>query len=510
MAKALVMEGIAKAFNGVYALKGVNLDLEHQEILAIVGENGAGKSTLMKILSGSYPKSSYEGQVYVDNVQQQFETTRDSEKAGIEMIYQEISLHLDLTVAENLFLGKWPIKNKFAVDWKKVNETAERYLKLVGLTVSPKETVRNLNTSQQQLISIARAFMRNPKILVLDEPTSALTETEANNLLNVIRDLKAKGISSIYISHKLDEVFSIADRITVMRDGNVISTSPGPGADINRVVEDMVGRKIETMYPKKKVPIGEEMLRVEGLSVPHPYSAGKQIVTDVGFQVRKGEILGIAGLVGAGRSEIVNAIFGAIPKASGKVFIQGKETDIRKPLDAIKHGIGLVTENRKATGFVGTMNLRENMTLANLGKISSGGIINKSAEETLAQSYYSKLLVKAQGIKASILGLSGGNQQKIVLAKWLMTNIKILIVDEPTRGIDVGAKVEIYNLLTELAESGVAIIMISSDLPELLAMSDRFIIMANGIIGGTLTQEEATQEKVMKIATGSASRMVAN
>jgi ABC-type sugar transport system ATPase subunit len=498
----LRMSGITKRFYSVIALEGVDLDLRRGEIHALVGENGAGKSTLMKILSGSFPSSAYEGSIEVEGKRVSFHSTHDAERAGIEMIYQEISLNADMSVGENIFLGNLPRRRVRAfVDWKKTMRLASEALGRVGLDVNPMEVVRRLSTSQQQLLCIAKALYRHPRILVLDEPTSALTGTEANTLMEIISRLRTEGISSIYISHKLDEVFEIADRVTVLRDGHVISTTARAEVHPEKVIEDMVGRKIETMYPKVKIALGAEVLRVEGFTVASRIP-GKNIVEDVSFGVRAGEILGLGGLVGSGRSELVNAIFGSSGRLAGSVFIEGKQVDLKSPEDAIRHRMGLLTEDRRASGFVGTMNIRENSSLASFEQIFGRIFARGAAERKLAQSYFRQLNVRAPGIETSILSLSGGNQQKVVLAKWLMTGVRILFLDEPTRGIDVGAKVEIYSIMTELARDGVAIIMISSELPELLAMCDRFVILAKGKSNGEFGCEEISDTLFMKAATG--------
>ena len=500
----LNMRNITKRFFSVTALKNVNIDLLGGEVHALVGENGAGKSTLMKILSGSYSSSDYEGEIQVRGNPVSFSSTHDAERAGIQMIYQEISLNPDLSVGENVFLGNLPRRRIPAfVNWQETMRLTLEALSRVGLDVDPREVVRRLSTSQQQLLCIAKAVYRHPHILVLDEPTSALTETETKTLMGIIGRLRAQGMSCIYISHKLDEVFGIADRVTVLRDGHVISTTPRASVCPEKIIEDMVGRKIETMYPKVKLPVGEEVLRVEKFVVPSRIP-GKNIVEDVSFIVRAGEILGLGGLVGSGRSELVNAIFGATLRTAGKVFVDGKETLLDSPRDAIRLRIGLLTEDRRATGFVGTMNIRENTTLASLAKIVGRLFIHRSVEKDFARSYFSQLNVRAPGIETSILSLSGGNQQKVVLAKWLMTDVRILFLDEPTRGIDVGAKVEIYSIMTELARKGVAIIMISSELPELLAMCDRFVVLANGRSSGSFAREEISDSLFMKAATGMA------
>lgn len=499
----LELQGITKRFHGVPALKNVALDLRRSELLALVGENGAGKSTLMKILSGVYPCSEYEGRIIIEEREQRFHGPRDAEAAGIEMIYQELSLHLDLTVAENIFLGNLPKTPRGLVDWKRIYGDAQKAMAQVDLEMSPRTILRQLSASEQQLIAIAKALCRKPRILILDEPTSALTEHETENLFNLLARLKNTGISCIYITHRLNEVMRIADRVTVLRDGENVSTVERSEMNADKMVEDMVGRRIEKMYPKLNVEIGEELLRVEHVSVPHPYTPRKNIIDDVGFSLRRGEILGLAGLVGAGRSELVKALFGAIDHDNrARVMLQGKHLVIRTPSDAIDAGIALLTEDRKKDGYVGTLDICQNISLASLPHVSTHGWLNFSKERRSAEGLMRKLTIKADSVRASILSLSGGNQQKVVLAKWLMKALKVLILDEPTRGIDVGAKVQIYQLMAELAQSGVGIIMISSELPELLAMCDRYIVLANGRIVDEFEREEASAERILRAATG--------
>lgn len=498
--KIMEMRHITKTFPGVKALDDVSIEAYAGEMLALCGENGAGKSTLMKILSGSYPFHSYQGEIFVNGQACSFQNTAQSEKAGIAMIYQEISMHLDETVAENVFLGRWPRK-KGIVDWEAMRRQTREYLEMLHIQIDPMEILRNLNASQQQLVSIARALSKRPKILVLDEPTSSLTTTESERLFKILHHLKAQGIASILISHKLDEVFAHADRITVLRDGKSISTCRKSEADEKTVVADMVGRTITSYYPKEKVPIGRVVLEIKNISVPHPYTKGKNIVEDVSFAVRSGEVLGIAGLVGAGRSELVSAIFGKIPKTSGQVFLEGREIKVKNPKDAIGHGIALLTEERKTDGLVGVLSIKQNITLASLARFSKRGWMNLKQEERDAQEYMEKISIKAPGLSTLAQQLSGGNQQKVVLSKWLMRNPRVLIMDEPTRGIDVGAKYEIYKIMMQLAKQGIAIIMISSELPELISMSDRLIVLARGKIQGDLSARECSQESVMMLAT---------
>jgi len=503
MDNILEMVDIRKYFAAVKALDGVSLTLRKNEILGLVGENGAGKSTLMKILSGSYPHTGYTGEIYVNGAKQTFNTPFDSSQAGIEMIYQEISMHLDLSVAENIFLGRVPSKNGF-ISQKKMLLESEKHLDSIGLKINPKTIMRNLSTSQQQMVSIARALSRNPKILILDEPTSALTESECEMVHQTLIKFRERGISCIYISHKLTEVFSLCDRVTTLRDGKTINTwDVGDKAvQMPVIIEEMIGRKIEVMYPKEKVAIGEERLRVENLTIPSDASRDKNRVEDVSFYARSGEIVALAGLVGAGRSETVNAIFGAIKKASGDVYVDGEKKNIKTPRDAISSGIGLVTEDRKVSGFISEFCIRENISVASLDHMGGKVWLNKKNETAMAEKQMKDLSIKAPSMEMMILKLSGGNQQKVVLAKWLVKDLKILILDEPTRGVDVGAKYQIYEIMTKMAKSGMAIVMISSELPELIAMCDRMYVMAEGRITAELTGDELNEANMMKAATG--------
>jgi ABC-type sugar transport system ATPase subunit len=386
------------------------------------------------------------------------------------------------------------------VNWKKAREMAKEALGIIGLNIDPDEIVRRLSTSQMQMLSIAKAVYRNPRLLVLDEPTSALTENETRELMCILDSLKKKGIGCIYISHKLDEVFACTDRVVVLRDGKIVSIYSKEALVPGRVIEDMVGRKVETMYPKADVTPGKEILRVEKFVVPSRIP-GKNVIDGVSFSVREGEILGLGGLVGAGRSELVNAVFGSIPKSSGKIYITGEEAVIEKPIDAIKYKMALLTEDRRVSGFVGPMTVRENISLASFDKISRNGLLNKKSEKIQTAEQFNALNVKAPGIETNILNLSGGNQQKVVLAKWLMNEAKILFLDEPTRGIDIGAKVEIYSLVAELVRRGVAIVLISSELPEFLALCDRFIMIYEGKPRGEFARGEFDERTFVKAAT---------
>ena len=496
----LRMNHITKKFPGVTALSDVSISAYPGEILSIVGENGAGKSTLMKILSGSYSYGTYEGELLVEEQPVRFDSVSRSESAGIAMIYQELNMNLDMSVAENIFLARWN-KFGFSINWDALEKKAAEYIEMLDLNVEPGDILRNLSASKQQLVSIARAISKDPRILVLDEPTASLTLSETQKLFAIMHKLKDQGYTCILISHKLDEVFDNSDRIIVMRDGKVVNTHIKGDFDQSTIISEMVGRKIDNLYPKEPAPIGETVLSVENISVEHPQNPKKQIVSGVSFEVRKGEILGIGGLVGSGRSELVNAVFGKIPRLSGSIYIDGRPRRITNPREAINAGIALVTEDRKTDGLVMGMNIKENITLASLKDLCVNGIIQSAKEKTSAQSYFDKLDVKANDMYVMVNTLSGGNQQKVVLGKWLMRNPRVLILDEPTRGIDVGTKYEIYKIMVSLAKQGIAIIMISSELPELISMCDRIVVLSGGKVSGELSANEATQESVMALAT---------
>jgi D-xylose transport system ATP-binding protein len=498
----LEMKHITKEFPGVKALDDVNFNLCEQEILSLVGENGAGKSTLMKILSGAYGRNEYSGDIILNNEVQTFYTPHDSERCGIQMIYQETNSILDMNIAENIFIGRYHKKPNGLIDWKRVNAEAEEAISRTGLTINIKEKLRNLSASQQQLVAIAKAVRTRPKILVLDEPTSTLTQNESKTLFSILNELVKNGLSCIYISHKLDEVFALSSRIVVMRDGMTVGTFEKGTFERKDIVTRMVGREIANMYPKQPVRIGDEVLRVEHMSVQHPYNPQKNIIEDANFSLRQGEILGLAGLVGSGRSELVNAIFGINhPKYKGDIYMDNRKLSINKPSDALSHGIALATEDRKKNGVVLISSIRENISMANLRRISSLGRINKKEEKKRVQRQFDNLRIKAPGLETPVITLSGGNQQKVVLGKWLNTELKVLILDEPTRGIDVGTKTEIYHIMNNLVREGVAVIMISSELPELLGMCDRFLVLARGKINAEMKREEANEVNIMMAAT---------
>ncbi len=499
----LRMENITKRFAGVLALNDVTFEAYPGEIVGLVGENGAGKSTLMRILSGAWPSGTYEGRITVDGRLCRFDGPQDAERAGIAMIYQESHLLQDISVMENILVGRLPHGRLGWVDWAEARATATRLLQRLNMDLSPTEDTRRLSASQQRMLSIAKALGRNARILVLDEPTAALTDTEALALFDVLRRLREEGVTCIYISHRLEEVLDLADRFTVLRDGQVVDTLPvTTDVQYADLVRMMVGRSLHDMYPKKAATIGPVRLRVENLSLEHPYIEGRKSLQDISFEVHQGEILGIGGLVGSGRSEIVTSLFGLNgSRAQGRVSIDEQEVHIGSPLEAKAHHIGLLTENRRRNGLVMSFPIKENVSLANLDRISRRSFIQHATERRLAEEQVRALNIVAPSIDTVVEHLSGGNQQKVILSKWLLTDLRILFLDEPTQGIDVGAKAEIYKLMEQLSQQGLAIVWISSELPELLAMSDRILVLADGRMQGILSRAEATQVGVMELAT---------
>jgi D-xylose transport system ATP-binding protein len=498
----LEMKNITKQFPGVKALDNVNFRVKKGEIHALCGENGAGKSTLMKILSGVYPQGTYEGEIIIDGQLKQFKNIKDSERAGVSIIYQELALVKYMTAGENIFLGEEPKKNG-VIDWIKVYADTKEILKQLNIEINPYVKVMNLGIGHQQMVEIAKAISKNAKILVLDEPTSALTESEVEHLLNILRKLKQKGVTCIYISHKLGEVFKIADSITVLRDGRTITTDSVKNLTEDKVISLMVGRELTQRFPRVKHNPADTVLEVKNLTVYDSEIPDKKVVDNMSFSLKKGEILGLAGLMGAGRTEMALAIFGAYPgKVTGEIFVDNKKITIRNPHDAIKHGIAYLSEDRKRYGLVPLMDVAENIALPNLQKISTLSVINNNEKIRTAERFVKELGIKTPSFRQRVMNLSGGNQQKVVLAKWLMSTPKVLILDEPTRGIDVGAKYEIYNIMNELIDRGVCIIMISSELPEILGMSDRILVIHEGSISGEFLYKDADQEKIMLLATG--------
>jgi len=490
----LLMDGITKDFPGVRALDGVTFEVAAGEVHALVGENGAGKSTLMKILSGALPRDS--GQVLLDGQPVEITSPHRAQELGISMIYQDFNLVPYLSAAENIFLGREPRKRGFIVDWRALRSQSQAVLERLDVSLDVDAPVRTLSVAQRQMVEIARAISTQAKILVMDEPSSTLTDHELRRLFELVRSLKQAGVAVIYISHRLEEVFEIADRITVLRDGKAIGTRGLADVDRDEVIRMMVGREITEKIPKQAAPIGEEVLRVEGLC-----GSG---VRDIGFSLRAGEVVGLTGLVGAGRTEVARLIFGADAADSGAIYVSGKRVAIRSPRDAIRLGIGFVTEDRQGQGLVMGMNVRENVSLANLELLAVYGFVRSQAERNSANQAIGSLRIRTPSAEQAVRNLSGGNQQKVVLAKWVLTESKLLIFDEPTRGIDVGAKVEIYQLMNELAARGAGILMISSELPEVLGMSDRILVMHAGRIVAEFARGEATQERIMFHATGGA------
>ena len=497
----LEMINITKEFPGVKALDGVTFDLHKGEFHALVGENGAGKSTLMKVLSGVYPYPEYGGEIHIEGDEKRFRSVREAEDAGVAIIFQELSLVKELSVGENIFLGREPARFG-VINWNDLYHRAARLLKELNLPLDPRTPVGNLGIGQQQLVEIAKALSQNARILVLDEPTAALTESEVEILFGILKNLKERGVGMIYISHKLEEVFTLSDRITVLRDGRTVGTEPTTALDKNKVISQMVGREVENIFPEAVHERGEVVLEVKGLTAKDPDVPGKKLVDDVSFTVRKGEVLGIAGLMGAGRSELLMSIFGAQAERSGEIFVDGKQVRVDSPADAIRHGIGFVTEDRKRFGLILDQTILNNLTLAALKRISGKFVTNSSREISAAGAPMQNLRIKAGSVMTVAGTLSGGNQQKVVLGKWLLTAPKVLFLDEPTRGIDVGAKQEIYAQINRLAETGLAIVLVSSELPEVLGLSDRILVLHEGRATGEFTRAEATPEKVMAAATG--------
>ncbi|MFC5704002.1 xylose ABC transporter ATP-binding protein [Cohnella faecalis] len=498
------MKNITKEFPGVKALKDVTFHVKRGEIHALCGENGAGKSTLMKVLGGVYSYGSYSGDIIVDGITKQFNRIKDAEAAGISIIYQELTLVKELSVGENIFLGNEPKGFLGTFDWDRLNMESEVWLHKVGLqSISPERLTGTLGIGQQQLIEIAKALSKNTKILILDEPTAALAEHEVGILLNLLRELRKDGVTCIYISHKLNEVFDIADTITVLRDGATVASHPASELTQDKVISLMVGRELNERYPSITFNPTDVAMSVSQYSVWDHHQQNRKIIDNISLDIRKGEVLGIAGLVGSGRSELVMSLFGSFHgEAKGTVMIDGKPTTIKNAEHAIKNGLALVSEDRKKYGLVLSESILKNITLSSLPKVSSVGIIDENEEARYTNQFMNALKIKANSAETVVGTLSGGNQQKVVLGKWLLTNPKILILDEPTRGIDVGAKYEIYMIIKQLAESGTAIIMISSELPEVLGMSNRILVMNEGRFTAEFDRNEATQEKIMLAATG--------
>lgn len=488
----LELEHISKEFPGVKALNDVSLALEEGEVRGLVGENGAGKSTLMKILTGVYQKDA--GTIKINGENVKIETPLQAQQLGLSIIFQEFNLVNSLSIAENIFVGRLPKKGMKGIDWKKVKSMAAEWLDKVGLHIDPLQKVGTLSVAGKQMVEIAKALSFHSRIIIMDEPSATLTSNELQHLFEIIENLKKEKITVIYISHRLDEIERLCDNVTVIRDGTVIETRKTSEFDRQTIISCMVGRSMEQEYPQReRKPQTEEVLRVENLTREPRFR-------NISFSLHKGEVLGIAGLVGAGRTEIVRCIFGADSAEQGKIYIHGKECLIKSPEDAIKQGIALVTEDRKTQGLILEESIAVNTTLANLNKITNAGMVNHQKEKAAAKEYMKQLKTKAPGEDTKCISLSGGNQQKVVLAKWLYTQADILILDEPTRGIDVGAKYEIYQLINQLVYDGKSVIMISSEMPEVLNMSDRIIVVHEGNYKGELTGKDMMAENVMRLA----------
>jgi ribose transport system ATP-binding protein len=488
------MKGISKSFSGNKVLDQVDFQLLPGEVHALMGENGAGKSTLIKILTGIYERN--EGTVLVKGKEVHFHNPKEAEQSGIAVIHQELNIIPELTVYENMFLGKELTVGRFGFTKdKEMKKKTKEYLNRLGIEIDPNMEAGKLSVGQQQMIEIARAVAANTEVLIMDEPTAALTDREIEALFKVISSLKKQGVGIIYVSHRMEEIFQICDRISVLRDGQFIDVKEVAKTNFDEIVKLMVGRQLGDRFPERDTKIGQERFKVENLT-------SKGSFENIHFSVNQGEIIGVAGLMGAGRTEIMQAIFGYRHLDAGKLFIDGKEVTIKNPHDAIQAGIAFVTEDRKSQGLILDLSVRENFSITNLTKISNKSLISSQKEVSMVDEMIEKLRVKTSGRELSVKSLSGGNQQKIVIGKWLGMNPKILILDEPTRGVDVGAKKEIYQLINDLTKQGVAIIMVSSELPEILGMSDRILVIHEGKLAGVLDKSDASQEKIMQFATG--------
>ena len=501
MSAILEMRGITKTFPGVKALDNVNLKVQPAEIHALVGENGAGKSTLMKVLSGVYPHGSYDGEIHYEGQVSRFRDISESEHVGIIIIHQELALVPLLSIAENIFLGNEPARFG-VIDWDLAFARTRQLLETVGLNENPETLITNLGVGKQQLVEIAKALSKKVKLLILDEPTASLNEKDSDALLQLLLGFKRQGISSILISHKLNEISKVADQITILRDGTTVETLDCHSGDVNedRIIKGMVGRDMAHRFPPREPKIGETLLEVTGWNAHHHIHADRLVCRNINLKVRKGEIVGVAGLMGAGRTELAMSIFGRSygQGISGTVALNGKPVDVSTINKAIDAGIAYVTEDRKQLGLVLEENITKNTTLANLKGVSSAAVIDEDKEYGIASDYRTKMRIRSFGVAQQTVNLSGGNQQKVVLSKWLFTGPQVLILDEPTRGIDVGAKYEIYAIINELAEQGKGVLMISSEMPELLGMCDRIYVMNEGRFVGEFNRADASQENIMR------------
>lgn len=500
----LEMKNITKEFTGVRALDDVSFIVERNNIHALCGENGAGKSTLMKVLSGVYPVGDYEGEIYYNGKLAEFQNIRDSENLGIVIIHQELALIPYMSVVDNIFLGNEQTKGQIIDRYESIVK-AKKLLEMVGLDVDPTTLIQDLSVGQQQLVEIAKAFSKDVELLILDEPTAALNETESDNLLKLIKRFKKDGITSIIISHKLDEVIEISDYITILRDGKVVDNIDEVNPEVeSRIVRRMVGRDLEQFYPDKEAEIGEIIFEVKNWNVYHPRDRSRQIVKNASLNVRAGEIVGIAGLMGSGRTEMALSIFGKQygSDITGEIYLRGEPKNFNRVKDAINSGLAYVTEDRKGNGLVLIDTVNRNISMSSLDRLTEKGIVNQHEEIKQATRFQKSLNIRTPSVHQIVNNLSGGNQQKVVVSKWLMTDPDVLILDEPTRGIDVGAKYEIYKLMNQIAKTGKAVIIISSDLPELIGMSDRIYALNEGVITGVIEKEDASEETVMEYMLG--------
>lgn len=497
----LEMENITKTFSSIKALDNVNLQVKKGEIHALVGENGAGKSTLMNVLSGIYPYGTYTGEIIYNSKKCHFKDLKDSEKLGIVIIHQELALIPYLSIAENVFLGNEQAQSGI-IDWHETTAKTQALLNKVGLNENPNTLIANIGVGKQQLVEISRALAKDVKLLILDEPTAALNDEDSSKLLDLLLELKNHGITSILISHKINEVSKVADQITVIRDGKTIETLVKGVDEISedRIIKGMVGRSMENRFPHRNANIGDDVMEVSDWTVYHPTQAERKVIKNVSFRLKSGEIIGFAGLMGAGRTELAMSIFGKSygSRISGTIKLKGKPVDLHNVSKAIECGVAYVTEDRKNYGLVLIDDIKNNTTMANLKKISKRFVLNKHKENLIAEEFRKKFNIKSSSILQKAGNLSGGNQQKVVLSKWIFTDPEVLILDEPTRGIDVGAKYEIYTIINQLADSGKSIILISSEMPELLGLCDRIYVVSDGEIAGEMSRAEATQENIMK------------
>ena len=501
MGNLLEMRGITKTFPGVKALDNVNLEVREHEIHALIGENGAGKSTLMKVLSGVYPHGSYSGEIHFNGEERRFKRIRDSEDLGIAIIHQELALVPLMSIAENMFLGS-ETASRGVIDWWEATTRARELLKMVGLAESPATLVSQLGVGKQQLVEIAKALSKDVKLLILDEPTSALNESDSEALLNLLLEFKKRGITSIMISHKLNEIVKVADRVTILRDGTTVETLDCHAEEVSqdRIIRGMVGREMSDRYPTRVPDVGEVFFEVRNWNADHPTQAGRKVVRNVNLNVRRGEVVGIAGLMGAGRTEFAMSLFGRSygTNVTGEAFIDGKPVDLSTIKRAMNAGVAYLTEDRKQYGLVLNNDIRHNTTLAALDDISSNGVIDQYREIQVSNEYRDRLRIRCSSVFQEAVNLSGGNQQKVVLSKWLFADPKLLILDEPTRGIDVGAKYEIYTIVNHLVAEGRGVILISSEMPELLGIADRIYVMNEGALVAEMPAADASQEKIMR------------